>query len=276
MSFEGDLRLDVTGDGMLERDVDRSWFGWAGQFGGYVLALQVEAVRRTAGAPDRPLRALHLQFLRPFGAGRFRAAVTVERAGRSATFCSTRLFVDDTLCGVGTALLAGDRDSEDFVDATMPAVASWEACGGAGAEGARPVPLPFTDRIEMRYLSTDGYMAGTEAQSGGWIRLVEPGGGDERFLVVAADAFMPATYRRITTPSMGGTMDFTAHFRNPVPAPVVAGREPILVHLRTAASLHGYTEEDAELWTTGGVLLAQSRQLRYIQRADRPLPETGR
>ncbi len=44
--FDVTLELDELCDGTYTRVLDTTWWGWNGQFGGYVLALALEAVRR--------------------------------------------------------------------------------------------------------------------------------------------------------------------------------------------------------------------------------------
>jgi acyl-CoA thioesterase len=57
------------------------------------------------------------------------------------------------------------------------------------------------------------------------------------------------------------TIDLTVHFRAPVP---VEG--PLLARFRSRFVRDGYFEEDGELWTRDGTLVAQSRQLALLLR----------
>ncbi len=94
------------------------------------------------------------------------------------------------------------------------------------------------------------------------------GHADERFCVLAADAYPPAFLFHHSRPAIGGTLEFTAHFRTPPPSSVVSGAEPIRLVLRVAASAAGYIDEDCEIWSADGHLLMQSRQLRYNELSD--------
>ena len=70
-----------------------------------------------------------------------------------------------------------------------------------------------------------------------------------------------SAFARLTAPSPAPTLDLTIHFRGAPPAgdhPFVLGR------FRSRAAVDGLFEEDGELWSEDGRLLAQSRQLALL------------
>lgn len=108
--------------------------------------------------------------------------------------------------------------------------------------------------------------AGPDAgHSGGWVRLADPAGADERWLLMVADRYLPVSALRSSRPAVGGTLDFTAHFVRPAPRSVVADGAPVRVHLTSARAHAGYVDEDAAIWSADGELLLQSRQVRYSE-----------
>lgn len=266
--FERTLELDVAPDGVYERHIDTTWWGWNGQFGGYVLALVLEACRRQNVDPTQRERSLTMHFLRRHPQGRCRIEVTTERQGRTVTTFGVRLSVDGVLCSVGLALFASDRRSEEYVTVTAPP----DNPPAAGEEpGEQIVPGEALSNVHVwpRHRSTAGD-GGPVDRAGGWMSLVDPGGADERFALVAADGFLPVSSHRATRPSVGGTLDFTAHFRHRVPEAAIRGDEPVRVDLVSAAAHQGYVDEDCCVWSAGGVLLLQSRQVRYSEIVDDP------
>ena len=53
------------------------------------------------------------------------------------------------------------------------------------------------------------------------------------------------------------------HFRAPAAAAAIA-EEPVLAVFRSSTAAGGFFEEDGQLWSRDGVLLAHSRQLALI------------
>jgi acyl-CoA thioesterase len=267
--FDTTCDLALVSPGVYERDIDQTWFGWEGQFGGYVLAMALEACRHHVANPNHSERMLSMQFLRRFPEGRFRAEVTTEREGRTVTNVTFRLFVDNKLCGVGQALFGSVRPSETFSLAEPPELTLPDP-----GEAPQPSPIPVKATERFRYWPRDAGGTGSmnsgqeHTEVGGWMALSEPGGADERFLMSVADAYAPVFLLRSTKPAIGGTIDFTAHFRQSPPASVVRGDEPVRVVLRSSLMLDGYVDEDAEVWSAAGDLLLTSRQMRYSQLID--------
>ena len=67
-------------------------------------------------------------------------------------------------------------------------------------------------------------------------------------------------------PALGGvpTVDLTVHVRTPLPAPDVGPEDAVLVSFRTREVGQGLIEEDGEIWSRNGRLLAHSRQLAVL------------
>ncbi len=258
------LRLTPMGDGAYARDIDDTWWGWNGQFGGYVLALALEACRDENTDPAQRERSISMHFLRRVPEGACRIAVETERKGRTVTTFSLRMFVEGRLVAVGLVLFGSDRRSEDFITVTSP-----DLDAPSVTEEPQPSLIPGKALQNLDIWPRHGNDVAPEAaESGGWMRLKEPEGCDERFLLIACDAYMPVSFLRLTEPSVGGTLDLTAHFRNPIPAKVLDGSEPVRVHLASAAGVGGYVDEDATVWSADGQLLLQSRQVRYSEIVD--------
>ena len=59
------------------------------------------------------------------------------------------------------------------------------------------------------------------------------------------------------------TIDLTVHFRAPAAAAAIV-EEPVLAVFRSSTAAGGFFEEDGELWSAAGVLLAHSRQLALL------------
>jgi acyl-coenzyme A thioesterase PaaI-like protein len=267
--------LDRTGPGTYERETDRTWWGHESLFGGYGLALAAAAIEQEAArdgddaGPLRTIRALTMHFLRPFVPGAFRAEVAIERTGRTLTTASARSSCDGKLCGIALATLAGERPSPTFLAAVVPAV---EPIGAAEEPMAASPFVPSHRHFDFFPRFTEERTEPGPMVVGGWIRARRPEPLSVGMLCCYGDIWVPAVYHRLEAPVVAMSSDFTAHIRVPVPdpvgAPVDAHADPVLCLLRTSSAGHGFVDEDTELWTADGTLVAHTRQLRVLQQIE--------
>jgi acyl-CoA thioesterase len=133
-------------------------------------------------------------------------------------------------------------------------------------EQSRTMPaLPMRDRYEQRWaLGSLPFTNATQAVAGGWIRL-NPAEGvapvDHVLVAALTDAWTPPIFARVDQRVGVPTIDLTVHFRAPLPA---ADAGWFLVVFRSQMAADGFVEEDGEVWTPDGRLLAHSRQLALI------------
>jgi acyl-CoA thioesterase len=146
--------------------------------------------------------------------------------------------------------------------ALPPEVAPPEACPARGGSGI-PIHEQFEQRVAIGPLPLMGPRT-REARTGGWLRLVEPRPLDAALLVAYADSWPPSVFTSSEVPpSPGGipTVDLTVHVRTPLPISGMRPEDPVLVSFRTREVSQGLLEEDGEIWSRDGRLIAHSRQL---------------
>jgi hypothetical protein len=111
---------------------------------------------------------------------------------------------------------------------------------------------------DMRWaLGGDGEVPG----SGGWIRTREPRRLDAPLIAAMTDAWAPAAFVALGRFVAAPTLDLTIHIRRPLPPAGMTPEDHVLVRFTSRLSVAGVWEEDGELWSPSGELLAQSRQL---------------
>ena len=263
--FDRDTAVRPLGGGAYAARVDRGWWVVRGPNGGYIAATLVRALEHAVGDPARALRSLTVHYLRPPAEGEARIETVIERAGRTVTTTSARLLQDGKLLALALAAFARAGTSPEMHHALPPEVAPPEASAPRGES-----PIPIHERYEQRFAIGPLPMTGPrsrEARTGGWLRLAEPRPLDAALLVAYADAWPPAVFTTDEIPpSTGGvpTVDLTVHIRTPLPAPGLRPDEPVLVSFRTREVSQGLLEEDGEIWTRDGRLLAHSRQLALL------------
>jgi acyl-CoA thioesterase len=159
-------------------------------------------------------------------------------------------------------VLATGAFSEDFAGD-----AAWSESPPVAPPAAQvqPVPaeqklVPIARRFDVRpALGPAPFTGADEARTGGWIAFAEGDDAplDAPALAMLTDAWLPAAFTRLAAPMAVPTVDLTIHFR----APDVAASWPALVEFRSRFAHGGFFEEDGEVWSADGRLLAQSRQL---------------
>lgn len=260
--FEADTAVEPLGGGRFAAEMSERWWVGRGPNGGYVAAVVLRAILAATGT-ERPPRSLAVQFPRAPKAGPVELAVAIEREGSRATFVSARMEQGGEVQAVALGVLSTDWAEGGFSELEMP---------DAGEPGEmNPVELsdrPGAPRMLQNYLVRPALgepaFSGGPARNGAWIRTREPLLLDAPLAAALLDTWFPAPFIRVDSPRPAPTIDYTVHFRAPLPPPGATAEDPYLVAFRSGLVRDGFFEEDGELWSAGGVLLAQSRQLALL------------
>jgi acyl-CoA thioesterase len=261
--FDLDTSVVPLGDGAFEGRIDPGWWIERGPNGGYVAAVVLRALSAAVEDDGRTPRSLTVHYLAPPGEGPVRIETRVERSGRMLTFVSGRMSQGDRLVATALAAFAPPLPGVEFNDVLPP---------DAPPPDDLPIltaldgpPMPMRDRYESRWAVGSAPFSGAEqAVAGGWIRLNPAEGArpaDHILVTALADAWMPPIFTRIDDRLGVPTIDLTVHFRAPMP-PGDAGW--FLVVFRSQMAADGFVEEDGEVWSADGRLLAHSRQLAVL------------
>jgi acyl-CoA thioesterase len=262
LSFDDDIALRPAGGGVFEGDVCGHWWTPRGPLGGYVMALMLHGLQLAVDDPARMPRACTMHFLRPPKQGPTTIRTTVERAGRTLTSVSGRLEQEGKLMGLAIGAFSTPWESPLLDDAPFPEVAP---PGGRTTSERRSMPdvlpPPFVERMVFQHRFGQPLFSRAEhAEVGGWFAMRERRPVDAFALAVLADAWFPAPWIRLRALAPAPTIDLTLHFRAPLPI----DDSLLLGRFRTRLVRDGFFEEDGELWTPDGTLIAQSRQLALL------------
>lgn len=252
--FDADTALEALEPGAWRAWAPEHWWVGRGPNGGYLAAVAARAAEAVAG---RPLRSLALHFVAAPAVGPLDVRATVERAGRSYSGVSIRIEQDGAPMTLALATLGELPDDGPAWDAApMPDAVPLAETGSIPSDQAN-VPA-FMRNYDMRW-ALGG--AGDVPGSGGWIRTREPRTVDAPLLAAMTDAWAPAAFVALGRFVAAPTLDLTIHIRRPLPPAGMAPGDHLLVRFTSRLSVAGVWEEDGELWTPSGELLAQSRQL---------------
>lgn len=254
-----ECRLDRLSPGVYERVVSREWWAQGALHGGFVLALAMTAVQAELGDSGRSLHQVSLQYLRPFVDGPCRIEVEVERSGRRMANASLRLWSAGRLTGVGLAAVASRQPAGEVGLVSAPVVAPYDETANSHDKPARAIQ-------EKAWIQTRSIEGDDAAPSRvlAWVAPRTPEPIDHRWIAVVVDMLVPAVYRAWEVPRTSQTVDLTYHARAALPGEGLPPGSPILVALTNRIAAGGFVDEDVEVWTDRGVLLAQSRQMRLI------------
>lgn len=261
--FDADTAVEALGDGRFAAAVSERWWVGKGPNGGYVAALMLRAIQAAAGH-ERPPRSLTVHYQRAPAAGAVEIAVTIEREGSRASFLSARMSQGGEVQATAQAVLS-ERWSEDEVlnEAAMPdggepgELQTFEPSAVAGAPR-------MLQNYRFRPALGEPAFSGGSAHTGAWIRSREPRLLDAPLAAALLDTWFPAPFVRLDRPRGAPTIDYTVHFRSPLPPPTATPEDPYLISFSSSLARDGFFEEDGELWSSDGVLLAQSRQLALL------------
>jgi len=261
--FDRDTAVTRVAEGEFEASLDRGWWIVAGPNGGYLAAILLRALQESVGDAERVPRSLTVHYASRAAEGPVRVTTRIERAGRSLSTLTARLEQDGQVVALALAAFARPRPSPEFHDAQMPEAPPPESL--ATMELPPEASVPMRERLETRPVFGERMRAtSTHALAGGWLRPRQPRQADAPFVALLCDAWPPAVaqHRALAgAPTRGmPTVDLTIHFRAPVPADARPD-DYYLGMFRSRTLQSGFFEEDGEIWTRRGVLLAQSRQL---------------
>lgn len=259
-TFSQSTALRQIGETSFEGDVDRAWWVVRGPHGGYVASMILRALVMSVDHPERHIRSFTTHFVAAPTDGTIRIETSIDRSGSSMTAMSARAFQEGKL--VASALAAFSRPWHDFSfdDAQMPECPSPEDSFPVPPEGDN-IP-PFLGNFDMRWcLGSPPFSGADEALVGGWFRLRTPEIADAVVVATLMDAWAPAVFPVATEPLVAPTVDLTIHFRTELPLDGAKADDFYLGRFSSRLAGEGFFEEDGELWSAGGRLIAQSRQL---------------
>jgi acyl-CoA thioesterase len=259
-AFERATAVEPLGDGAWSAAYDPAWSTQLGANGGFIAAIVLRAMIAEIDEPEREARSLTCHYLRPPGTGELRVEVTVERQGRTMSTATARLTQGGRLCVIAIAAFAIELTGAVEYGGLPPRAPAPDSV----ASLEPPPEVPIVAQFDVRpTIGGERYSGAPEPVTGGWLRFVDPQPLDAPALAMYADAWLPAPMPYLNRPALTPTIDLTVHFRAPATAAAIAD-EPVLAVFRSSTAAGGLFEEDGELWSRDGVLLAQSRQLALL------------
>jgi acyl-CoA thioesterase len=223
-------------------------------------AIILRAITEALSDPTRPIRSFTTHFVAAPGEGTVTVTPKLERAGRSMTFMSARVEQDGKPMALSLAAFSPEWKGIVFENSPAPNVTSPEESFELPFEG-EGVPA-FLSNFDMRWaIGEKPFTGAAQAEVGGWFRMRDPVVADSCVMACLLDAWAPAIFPVAEQPVIAPTIDLTMHFRSPLPLPEAQAEDFYLGRFHSSVAREGFFEEDGEIWSKDGLLLAQSRQL---------------
>ena len=248
--------------GLFTTSIDPRWLQGKGAYGGLLSAGLLRCMATVVDAARRAPRTLHVHYCAPAKVGPLQTEVIIERVGATMITLSARSRQEGKVVTLATATFAVPKSKPapgaHFNDARMPEVDK--------PDTLEPIPLDvplmptFSQFLEYRFcIGEPPYSGSTEpARTGGWVRLREPCPIDAFVIAALIDSYPPAVLPRLDGPRAAASVNLTVDFHA---LPPLAPDAQLLLHSSSRVGDGGTTDEQQDLWSADGVLIASCRQL---------------
>ncbi len=261
MSFDDAIAVQHIGERRYSCNISRDYWIVAGPNGGYIAALLVHAIELEIDDPARQLAGTTIHYLRRPKEGPAEVVVAEPlHKGRTASFRRADLVQDGTVIATATGSWIIEMAGVDIDRWEMPSAPPPDECTPM-AEIRTTDPLPFHEQWDIRSVGGVPFGAGDATDLLWWIRPRPHRGVDGPLMVQVADAMPPPLFM-VAMPEGGvPTIDLTVHVRTRLDQIDWNTGDWFLVRFHSRLAGNGLVEEDGEIWTADGTLVAHSRQL---------------
>lgn len=260
MTLSEDIELTHHGRNRYGCNISENYWLVAGPNGGFLAALLAHAGDTHLAEKDRQLRGLTVHYLRPPDAGAAEVSVDIVQRGRSVAFLRLEILQHDRTIVLATGSWAFARSGLEYSGLELPESRPPAECSAISSirdDG----PFPIHQQWEMRSITDKPFGSADQAALSWWIRPPEHAPLSGPLLVAMADALPPPIFM-VATPRAGvPTVDLTVHIRANLNEANWNVGDYVLARFVTTLAANGFLDEEGELWTADGTLLASSRQL---------------
>jgi acyl-CoA thioesterase len=254
----------TAGDSRWQGHTSQDYWAFVGPFGGATAATILRALVEHPQRSGDPL-ALTVNYCAPIAEGAFDLDVRLVKANRSSQhWCVEMTQGGDDIATLATAVFAERRPSWSHAQAEYP--------GATPFEQTQPYPkiaAPWVKQYDFRFVEGEPVpgkaTAAPNSYSKLWIADRVPRKIDALSLTAMSDAFFARIFhaRRELVPF--GTVSLTTYFH--VDADDLAAEDITCVLGAADAKIFhkSYGDQNGELWSPGGRLLATTTQIAYFK-----------
>lgn len=258
--YERATAVERVDDDLFKAAIHPGWWVVRGPHGGYMSSILLRALTERLDDGTRHVRSFTTHFTAAPKEDPLTISTSIDRTGGRMSFLSARMEQAGTVVATALAAFSQPWTGFEFDDAPMPQVPTPEQSFEVPKTGEN-IPT-FLGNFDMRAcFGSLPFTGHHEAVLGGWFRLNEQQVIDPIVMSTLLDAWAPAVFPRATEMIVCPTIDLTMHFRTPLPLDGARPEDYILGRFSSKLGRDGFFEEDGEVWSADGRLIAQSRQL---------------
>lgn len=255
-------------DGVFEGHTSDDYWNFTGPFGGATAATLLRAVMEHPRRAGTPL-SITVNFCAPVAKGDFRISVREIRSNRSTQHWSMELSQGEAgITATATAVFAQRRETWSHQAVSMPSAPAPDTLTPLPMQGMmawlQHYDFRFAAGTPQRLRATPN-AAPASAASQVWISERRPRPLDFLSLLAFADTFFGRIFHVRGALFPIGTVSMTTYFHADAADLAAIGDAPILGVADGKVFNKGYSDQNAELWSRDGRLLATSHQIVYFR-----------
>lgn len=258
-SLDAACALRPVEDGRFVVDLSPHWWLSSTAYGGYLAALALTAMTAELHSEAQHPLSLSIQYGGRAELGSAEIVVFRDTTGASNSNLSARVLQDGRCVASAMACFGRTRLGPAVFADTMPGVPSADQCVPKDVRAEVRKKYPLAGRFDRRPVPS---AAISDHRYATWIRLAEAASDLPTAAAALLDACIPAisAYTGQLTRMM--TLSYFLYFTDTLNE--VPESDFLLAVFRGSFADNGYAEDDGELWSPDGRLLARSKQVVLI------------
>lgn len=248
-------------DGSFASTGGAAYWNFRSAFGGWALALALEAVR-AAGPQGGLLASATAHFMKPLPEQGLAITVRPLREGRRTSFLRAEGFAGEDRA---QPLFAADFVFSEPGEGALDYVADFPEV--VPPEEATPLPTTPGPRwlanYDQRLAVGTPFTAQERPRTIAWVRDASGRPWDEKAILALSDTPMPRTFFLDPAPRFSATVSYDLHMLCTRAELEALGSEYLLVETDAPRVARGRFSQEVRIWSAGGTLIAVSHQLAF-------------
>jgi acyl-CoA thioesterase len=262
-AFDNGIVLEPAGDGLLRGRTVPEWANMVGPFGGITAAALLRGIELQPDVHGQPV-ALTVNYLAPIVDGDYEIRARAVRTNRTNQHWIVELSQDGDVKTTATAVFGVRRDTWGDTELALPTTPAPVQVSAGPDNGPT-----WMRNYDMRYVAgaipspEDGESDSSETTL--WVRDTPARPWDFASLAAVCDIFYPRVFLRLGRMLPAGTISITVYFHADSESLAAQGDDFVLATARAQQYSSGHFDQSAQIWGTGGALLATSHQIVYFK-----------